>query len=42
MKKIITLIILIIPILNQAQEKSTEPRYGISFTGFVKSDFFFD
>lgn len=30
------------PFLVNAQEKKEEPKYGITFSGFVKTDFFYD
>ncbi|KAF0130327.1 MAG: outer membrane protein [Bacteroidetes bacterium] len=42
MKKLFIFLTCIIPLMGQAQEKNTEPKYGISFSGFVKTDFFFD
>lgn len=44
MKKL-TLLVLIVPFWQlcvNAQTESTAPKYGISFSGFVKNDFFFD
>lgn len=41
MKKVI-LILFILPIFIQAQDKADEPKFGISFSGFVKTDAFFD
>ncbi len=44
MKRIILaqLAILILPIFSFAQEKKDEPKFGITFTGFVKTDIFYD
>ncbi len=46
MKSFIPLIILAaissIPIAGIAQEKKEEPKFGISFSGFVKTDIFYD
>jgi len=42
MKNTLFFLFLFIPILLFSQEKKEEPKNGISFTGFIKSDFFFD
>jgi len=42
MKRVIIAYIIIFPLLVYSQENKEEPRYGISFYGFIKSDFFFD
>lgn len=42
MKKLLLLLSMIVPAFLHAQETKSEPKFGISFTGFVKSDFFFD
>jgi len=39
MKKLVLILVLIIPLLIQAQD---EPKFGIKFSGFVKTDVFFD
>jgi hypothetical protein len=36
------LVLFVIPILINAQEKKEEPKFGISFSGFVKTDIFYD
>lgn len=33
---------MVLPVLGAAQDVKEQPRYGISFTGFVKNDFFYD
>ena len=42
MKKIILIILIAFPLLIQAQEKKTDPKFGINFSGFIKNDFFWD
>jgi hypothetical protein len=42
MKKIFLIALFLIPFITIAQEKKEEPKYGISFSGFIKSDFFYD
>lgn len=44
MKRIILalLAIVILPIFSFSQEKKVEPKFGITFTGFVKTDIFYD
>ncbi len=42
MKKILFALLIIIPSLIKAQESKEEPKYGITFNGFVKNDFFYD
>ncbi|MHC1703232.1 MAG: hypothetical protein AB9846_04930 [Tenuifilaceae bacterium] len=44
MKRIILalLAIAILPIFSFSQEKKAEPKFGITFTGFVKTDIFYD
>jgi hypothetical protein len=41
MKKILLLLCLL-PLFSAAQTKTEEPKFGINFSGFVKSDFFWD
>ena len=41
-RTLILLAIILTPALLKAQEKEKEPNFGIKFSGFVKSDFFFD
>jgi hypothetical protein len=40
MKKTVLIFLVLIPFLTNAQDD--KPKYGISFSGFVKNDFFFD
>lgn len=35
-------LLMVIPAFIKAQEKKEETKFGISFTGFIKNDFFFD
>ncbi|OFX17340.1 MAG: hypothetical protein A2033_16660 [Bacteroidetes bacterium GWA2_31_9] len=42
MKKIILSLIVFLPLFINAQEKKENPVYGITFSGFVKNDVFFD
>jgi hypothetical protein len=42
MKKLIIFLVFAGSFQLEAQEKKEEPKYGISFSGFVKTDFFFD
>jgi len=35
-------VVLLLPLLSGAQDKKEELKYGISFSGFVKNDFFWD
>lgn len=42
MKKLVFIIILFSSQLLHAQEKTPEPKFGISFSGFVKTDIFYD
>ncbi len=42
MKKIIFILSFVIPLIINAQDKKEEAKYGINFSGFIKSDFFFD
>jgi len=42
MKKMIIAAMMVLPVLGAAQDVKEQPRYGISFTGFVKNDFFYD
>ncbi|MBN1950678.1 MAG: hypothetical protein JW801_05715 [Bacteroidales bacterium] len=43
MKKILLLITVLCPALTaMAQDKEEEPKFGISFSGFVKNDVFYD
>lgn len=42
MKKVFLYILLITGFFGHAQEKQDEPKYGIGFSGFVKTDYFFD
>ncbi len=35
-------VVLLLPLFSGAQDKKEEPKYGISFSGFVKNDFFWD
>lgn len=41
MKKLF-LLLLLLPLLAAAQTKPDEPKFGITFSGFVKNDFFWD
>ncbi len=40
MKRIFILVLFVLPLFGLAQEK--QPDYGIKFSGFVKSDYFYD
>jgi hypothetical protein len=42
MKRIFAFIFLMAFFYSHAQEKREEPKYGINFSGFVKTDYFFD
>jgi len=42
MKRVIIACIIVCPFQVFSQEKKDEPKYGINFSGFVKSDFFYD
>lgn len=42
MKRVIIFILFAMPFMAFAQEKKEEPKFGISFSGFVKSDIFYD
>jgi hypothetical protein len=42
MKKILTILSIIVPLAVNGQEIKETPKYGITFSGFVKSDIFFD
>lgn len=42
MKKVFLIALAILPLLIQAQEKKDPPKSEIKFSGFVKSDFFWD
>lgn len=42
MKKTIIVALMALPVLIAAQDVKEPPRYGISFSGFVKNDFFYD
>lgn len=42
MKKTIIVALMALPVLIAAQDVKEAPRYGISFSGFVKNDFFYD
>ncbi|MBS4059139.1 MAG: hypothetical protein KG029_01950 [Bacteroidetes bacterium] len=42
MKRIFAFFFLMVFFYSHAQEKKDEPKYGINFTGFVKTDYFFD
>lgn len=42
MKKSIIVIFLVCSLLVNGQDKKEEPKYGIVFSGFVKSDIFYD
>lgn len=42
MKKLILIAIALLSLSAFAQEKNEEPKFGIKFSGFVKSDFFVD
>jgi hypothetical protein len=34
--------IIVLPLMGNAQEKKEEPKFGISFSGFIKTDVFYD
>jgi len=36
------LVFILLPIFSFSQEKKEEPKFGITFTGFVKTDIFYD
>ncbi len=38
----LTGLVMLLPLFSAAQDKKEEPKYGISFSGFVKNDFFLD
>ncbi|MFA5848573.1 MAG: hypothetical protein WC833_01710 [Bacteroidales bacterium] len=42
MKQLIIVFLLIISLKIQAQEKKEETKFGISFSGFIKSDLYYD
>jgi hypothetical protein len=42
MKKIFSLLIILSSVLSNAQEKKDPPKFGITFSGFVKTDIFYD
>jgi hypothetical protein len=42
MRKITLIIFILIPFFTIAQDKKEELKYGITFSGFLKNDFFFD
>jgi len=42
MKKVIITFLFFSSLLINAQEKKEEPKYGITFSGFVKTDIFYD
>ena len=42
MKHLILVLIIGLSLLTRAQEKKDEPKFGISFSGFVKTDIFYD
>jgi hypothetical protein len=42
MKKIFFALFIMSSFVSYAQEKKEEPKYGISFSGFLKNDFFYD
>jgi len=42
MKRVILAILIISTLVIRAQDKKEEPKFGISFTGFVKTDMFYD
>jgi hypothetical protein len=42
MKKIVLFLFVVISLTTNAQDKKEEPKFGISFSGFVKTDIFYD
>lgn len=42
MKKLVLSFVILFSLSGFAQEKKEEPKFGISFSGFVKTDFFYD
>ena len=42
MKRLLLLLGLVISYTGNAQEIKEEPKFGINFSGFVKTDIFFD
>jgi hypothetical protein len=42
MKHLILVLIIGLSLVTRAQEKKDEPKFGISFSGFVKTDIFYD
>ena len=42
MKYLILVLLVVASLTIQAQEKKEEPKFGISFSGFVKTDIFYD
>ena len=42
MKRIFLLLIVLLSVMTYAQEKKEAPKFGISFSGFVKTDIFYD
>jgi len=42
MKKIVILLLLVSSLSANSQEKKEEPRFGINFSGYVKTDIFYD
>jgi len=39
---LVSVVLISIPLIGLAQEKKEEPKFGISFSGFVKTDIFYD
>jgi hypothetical protein len=42
MKKLILIFLITLPVILTAQDKKEVPKFGISFSGFVKTDIFRD
>jgi hypothetical protein len=42
MRKVAFVILMLLPFIINAQDKKEEPKFGINFSGFVKTDVFYD